>query len=46
MHQRFAAEAGQVEGTAGDEQAEDILRLRRATLRIELDGGPADAVWE
>lgn len=46
MDQRFAPQAGQVKGTAGDEQAKDILWLRCATLRIKLDGGPADTVWE
>lgn len=44
MDQRFAAHAGQVEGPAGDEQAQDILWLSSAALWIKLDGGPANTV--
>jgi len=46
VDQRFAPQAGKVEGPAGDEQAQDVLRLRRAALLVKLDGGPADAVGE
>lgn len=46
MDQRFAPQAGQVEGSARDEQTQDILWLCSATLWIKLNGGPTDTVWE
>lgn len=46
MDQRFAPQAGQVKRPARDEQTQDVLWLGRATLRIKLNGGPTDTVWE
>lgn len=46
VSQRFGAEPREVHRSAGDQETEDIFWLCRATLRIKLNGHPANAVWE
>lgn len=46
VSQSFGAEPRVVHRSAGDQETEDIFWLRRATLRIKLNGYPANAVWE
>ena len=46
LGQRLGGQAGEVQGAAGDEEAQHVLGLGRAALGVELDAGPADAFWE
>lgn len=46
VDQRFAPKVWQMEGTVGNKQTQDILRLRSTTLRVKLNCGPAYTVWK